>query len=89
MRSVKILLLKLLCFIAYIIEFAIDINDIDTVSWPEYPVTVKVKVIMPPLKSDHLKVIDDPCVSVVLSYTLKLNHGSIYVQGHSDIPQDH
>ena len=71
MRRTKILLLKLLCFIAYIVEFAIDINDIDTVSWSEYPVTVKAKVIMPPLKSDHLKVIEDPSVSVILSYTLK------------------
>ena len=71
MRSTKILLLKLLCFIADFIEFAIDINHIDTVSWSEYPVTVKVKVIMPPPKSDHLKVIEDPSVSVILSYTLK------------------
>ena len=33
------LLLKLLRFIVYIIEFAVDINDIDTVSWSEYLVS--------------------------------------------------
>ena len=70
-KEIAIPLLKLLYFIAWVIELSIDINNIYTVSRFEYPVTVKVKVIMPPFKSNLLKVIEDTVVLLVLCYTLK------------------
>ena len=52
-------------------EFTIDINHIDTVSWFKFRIIVEANIIVPATKSSHLEFIEDPSVSVVLSYTLK------------------